>query len=166
MIGKFQISTRGFTLIELLVVISLIGILAGVILISLAGAREGARNAKRRADLEQIRSGLELYRTDCKKYPQYSATVSSGKLTFGNPLTGDTDPLTSCTSSDTYISSVPQDSVSSSLYLYTGTPAGCAATCTGYELCTALEGQAGSVACGGSSACGTGITCNYKVTQP
>ncbi len=51
---------RGFTLIELLVVIAIIGILSGVVLASLAAARERARNSQRISDLRQIALALEL----------------------------------------------------------------------------------------------------------
>ena len=60
---------KGFTLIELLVVISIIGILIAVSIFGLSGARESARDARRKSDLELIRSGLELYRADCNAYP-------------------------------------------------------------------------------------------------
>lgn len=62
-------SKRGFTLVELLVVIVIIGVLAGLALVSLQGARKLARDGKRKADLEQIRSALEMYRADNGQYP-------------------------------------------------------------------------------------------------
>src|SRR5689334_22004949 len=88
----------GFTLIELLVVISIIAILVGLSIFGLQGARESSRDAKRKADLEQIRSGIEIYRADCNTYPVGSGNASS---VLGSALMGD-DSSTSCASTNTY----------------------------------------------------------------
>lgn len=141
---------KGFTLIELLVVISIIGILAGIMLVAFGGARAQGRDTRRKTDLEQIRSGLELYRSDCKKYPT--------SISFGGALVGD-NSSTACSSSNTYTTQIPKDPQDPArTYRYSGTT-------TSYELCAALETGSGSVTCGGSSTCGS-ATCNYKVTNP
>lgn len=63
-------ASRGFTLIELLVVIAIIGMLSSIVLASMNSARMKARDAKRIADLAEIRSALELYFTDKGYYPR------------------------------------------------------------------------------------------------
>lgn len=146
---KIPYTNKGFTLIELLVVISIIGVLIGLSVFGLQGARKASRDAKRKSDLEQIRSGIEIYKSDCDKYPPV----------LGTTLKGDGSTI-SCDIDNTYISSVPVDPTSpNSEYRYTNP------TATTYELCAALEQGGGqTVSCSGN-ACGES-DCNYKVTNP
>ena len=60
---------HAFTLIELLVVISIIGLLASVVLVSLNSARFKARTTKRLADIRQIQKALEMYYDQNSSYP-------------------------------------------------------------------------------------------------
>ena len=114
---------RGFTLIELLVVISIIGILIGISLFGLQGARESSRDAKRKSDLEMIRGGLEIYKSDCDIYP---AGLGSSLVGSGSP--------TSCAVTNIYISAIPLDPLDPArVYIYTRL------TTSTYTLCASLE---------------------------
>lgn len=68
----------GFTLIELLIVIVIIGILVALILPNLSGARERARDTRRKTDLNSIQQALRLYYNDHQSFP--------ATLTWGQPL--------------------------------------------------------------------------------
>ena len=75
LIGRKAVSReKGFTLIELLVVIAIIAILSSVILVSLATARSKSRDAKRVAEVGQIRKALELYYDSNQTYPSTTPT--------------------------------------------------------------------------------------------
>ena len=139
----------GFTLIELLVVISIIGVLISLSFVGFLQARVSARNSKRKADLEQIRSALELYRNDCKTYPNVVVSGSSLTGSVGSPCAG-----------VVYMQQVPADPlVPTYNYQYR------LVSKNSYFLCAYLEGAAAKPTictnnCGGSSAC------NYETANP
>src|SRR3989304_7404118 len=61
MLKKLSILVSGFTLLELLVVISIIGILAGLTMVSFTGAQKQARDTQRQSDLKQYQNLLESF---------------------------------------------------------------------------------------------------------
>lgn len=76
---SFRLS-KGFTLVELLVVIAIIGVLATLLLLQLGVARQRARDAKRIADVNQVRTAVELYFDDNGTYPQVATFAGLGAL--------------------------------------------------------------------------------------
>lgn len=146
---------KGFTLIELLVVIAIIGILIGLSIFGLQGARASSRDARRKADLELVRSGLEIYKADCNSYPTTLNLASSTQLK------GDGISSSSCLTTNVYIAATPVDPGSpGSRYVYSSGGAG-----QTYDLCADLEqAPVPAMDVTGCGSCTT--TCNYKVTNP
>lgn len=140
---------KGFTLIELLVTITIIGVLAAISLFGLAGARESARDGRRRSDLESVRTALELYKADCDRYP--------ASISFGSSLRG-SGASSRCPVGNTYMQILPTDPVSGRRYVYNSNG-------STYELCSSLEQTTSGTASPCTGGCGSG-TCNYRVTSP
>ena len=99
-----KIKKTGFTLIELLVSLTIMAIIMGLALVAFQSSRKTARDARRKTDLEEIRSALEMCRADTGSYP------ATGSFSFGGALT--------C-GSNNYLSPVPLDPVQSGVYYYT-----------------------------------------------
>jgi len=131
------VGRQGFTLVELLVTLSIMAMIMGASLVAFNSSRAVARDGRRKADLEAVRSALELYRSDVGAYPANLPLLSPNYIS-----TSLTDPNTPTRS-----------------YSYTPT---CAAVCTSYTLCAGLE--LGGTTVSGCSSCG--VTCNYKTTNP
>ena len=82
----YHIPRLGFTLVELIVVITIIGILAGFGFTNYNTSQKRARDGKRKADLEQVRSALEMCRTDTGSYPGNLSAI------WGTYMNQPTDP--------------------------------------------------------------------------
>lgn len=87
---------KGFTLVELLIVVAIIGILSTLLTANFIGVRQRSKDAHRKADLRQIQSALELYRSDQGNYPNPSIPNCGSALTNLN-------------ASSTYMQKIPCD---------------------------------------------------------
>lgn len=126
---------------EILVVVSIIGILSTIGISGFSAISRGGRDALRKSDLEQLRSALEIYKSDNGQYP--GATIAC---------------IADLTAS--YINPYPQDPRKPSYkYCYKQTGS------LTYIVCAHLENGDASDNCGGTSNACTG-NCNYQVANP
>jgi len=138
-VNKFLKHDLGFTLVELLIGMTIVAVLTALSLVSYQGARKNARDGERKADLEQVRSALEICRADTGSYPL-------GALSSGDDI--------SC-GGTTYLT-IPLDPIDSFNYVYSG-------TASTYILCATLEVSGSTVV--GCGSCGSS-DCNYKLVNP
>lgn len=128
---------NSFTLIEILVVATIIGLLATGAAVSYSSLSKNSRDAKRKADLEQIKAALEMYRSNNNQYSPYTGNCTNyTALTTGSPK---------------YIGSMPTDPKSNYFYY-------CNISTNDYTLGAYLE-TGGSICVAGQ--CGS--NCNYCI---
>jgi len=117
---KIHPAKNGFTLIELIVVATIAAILMTIGVVSYTSANIRSRDTKRKSDLEQIRTALEMYRADVGSYP----------------LTGNLNIL----KTKSYMQNIPVDPKDPT-YTYNYTCAASAdGNCYSYTLSAHLEG--------------------------
>lgn len=136
--------TSGFTLIELLVAATIIALLSTIGFTSFQALTRNGRDALRKTDLEQIRSALEIYKSESGSYP--TPTVVCIPALPSQYLSYPSDPKT------------PDHT-----YCYGWVSA------LQYQMCAHLENGSATqdYDCdggGGSNDCTD--NCNYKVTNP
>lgn len=100
----------GFTLIELMVVVAIIGILMAAGIVAFTGAQQGARDAKRRADMDALAKALEQYYSNTQDYygSGSGSDVTSWTTGFHRTYLGGYFPS----------GSLPLDPANSTPYLY------------------------------------------------
>ncbi len=142
-IGILGYSRRmaGFTLIEVLVAATIVALLSTIGLSGYQAITRSGRDALRKSDLEQIRSALEIYKSEKGNYPTPQTTcVPALPSSYINPYPADPRPA-------------------SSKYCYVRQ------SNLTYQLCAHLEnGAAADSYCGSLNLCTA--SCNYQVVNP
>lgn len=96
---------KGFTLIELLVVIGIIATLTALALPNYMGARQRARDAKRKGEFHELKQALRLYYNDFEAYP-----ASNNGTIMGCGADGQTACGTAfATTTTTYMKRLPEE---------------------------------------------------------
>ncbi len=67
---KILKNRRGMTLIEIMIVLAIIGSLIAILANRIGGQQEKAKVRETRIQMSQIVTAIQMYYTDCGKYPQ------------------------------------------------------------------------------------------------
>lgn len=134
--------SRGFTIVELLIVIVVIGILAGLVVVTYNGIQQKARDTERKTDINALHGQLEAYQAQNGKYPFLGSPGGMNDATFRSTNMKGLDPaaLQDPKGAAQTLVAAP----AASAYAYAVLPAGCdnaaAGDCTQYTLTATLEG--------------------------
>jgi prepilin-type N-terminal cleavage/methylation domain-containing protein len=155
---KIADSKKGFTLIEILVAVAIIAILATIGFTIYATAEKNARDSKRKEDLRELASGIEVYHQTNNNYPPHSGTLSSTDTSNWPTFLG-----------ASYINKMPLDPINNATYFYRyiSNVSG-----SQYDLCGKLENSTQQpspniINGGGGGPCGgTAADLYYHVSGP
>ncbi|MCK9578288.1 LamG domain-containing protein [bacterium] len=110
---KKQSNSQSFTLIELLIVIAIIGILTGIIIVSMTSATNGANDTRRKADINQLVEAITIIKTTDGLLPtETNANCKLGSTNSSENCSGIQAKLT------TQGIAIPKDPVSGNYYIY------------------------------------------------
>lgn len=160
---------RGFTLVEMIVVLGLLGIIVTTIMATLNPFTQlqKSNDAHRKADLEQIQHGLEMYYQDNGRYPDSSPNFEIQNGTAAVAWGSSWQPYITVLPKDpvaanTYVYYSPASSAGQSYYLYANLQRGTSdpQACNKGNACASIGSAVGfptTNSCGG--------VCNYAVTS-
>ena len=148
---------KGFTLIELLVVMAIIGILASIVMVSMSGAGNKAKDARIKGDLSQVRNLAQLIDDDDGAYTNLCSggDLNSGEDNYGGQLKiiqDDIDAQQGATGGASTTCWADADAYCVSAYLLS--------LGTGQVYCIDSNGIASETTSNGS--CAAGIGCNNQ----
>jgi general secretion pathway protein G len=172
---------KGFTLIELMIVITIIAMMFGVVISSANFLRSTSNDAKRKADLAQIKSALQNYYADLNYFPHNgtggfklngagASTSLTSSMGITSPAPNPAPPL------KTYLPIVPsdqsygycyipvRDSSSNNTDCDNTNTSGANKRCNYYYLSTTLDNPNPAMTLPSSSVGCTGQTPNYYIT--
>jgi len=142
---------RGFTLIELLISVSIIAIIIAIGIASYSTITKQSRDTKRKSDIEQVRSALEMYRAENGYYPN----IGGGTWTNVSGLASLLTP--------TFIPGIPTDPKNVAPYTYEYESTGLSnGQYYGYCISAAMESQNPTDTCTPDTA----NSQNYGVKNP
>lgn len=152
----------GFTLIELMIVIAILGVLIAVGLTSFRTSQMRARDSRRKNDLRQIASALELYYNDKGLYPANDTSWKIKGCGTGDNQVCEWGMAMTDSKGTIYMVKLPGDPSSARSYRYVKSG-------TSYKLYASLEMglqdiDYSSTIASNNYPCGSG-TCNYGVAS-
>ncbi len=148
-------TSRGFSLVELLVVIAIIGVLVTIVIVAIDPLTliRDSRDARRRTDLQAIRTALQIYFNEQRSYP---ISLPAGESCWSIPA--------GCGVGDTVIMrQVPSNFGDDYQYEAQNCAAGPAEPCTDYRAGVDLENPPGGDDDNTITKCGAFGTVEYAV---